>query len=154
MVGGAWRSANRQAVWYDTTALLATTVTDAPRSYRARWQYAKHLLGKGNVDEALRLYGEAVLLYDRDPMFLEEYGQRLRDHQGCEEALPMFERALAVTETRVIARSRLYYCLLSLDRYSEARETAMRGAVLGDSAFVPLVGRADSLITASATPDG
>ncbi len=148
LAAAGWRSGNRQAVWRDSATLLATTVDDAPRSYRAHWQYAKHLVGRGDADEALPLYREAMGLYDRDPLFLEDYGQRLRDFRGCEEALPVFQRALAVSETRVVARSRLYFCLLALDRISEARQAAVRGAALGDSAFVPLVARADSLMAA------
>jgi hypothetical protein len=153
LAAAGWRSANRQAVWRDSATLVATTVDDAPRSYRARWQYAKHMVGLGNADEALRLYREAMGLYDRDPLFLEDYGHRLRDFRGCQEALPLFQRALAVSETRVVARSRLYYCLLALDRISEARQAAARGAALGDSAFVPLVARADSLMAARAPTD-
>ena len=56
LAAAGWRSAKRQAVWHDTVTLLSTTVDDAPRSYRARWQYAKNLVGRGDADEALRFY--------------------------------------------------------------------------------------------------
>ena len=154
LVAAAWHSATRQTVWRDTGTLLSTTVEDAPRSYRAHWQYAKHLIGNGSVPEALALYEEAGTLYDRDPLFWEEYGQRLRDHRGCDSALPAFDKALTLAEDRVVARSRLYYCLLALDRFPEARRTAERGAVLGDSAFIPLIQRADSLMDAAVPTEG
>lgn len=140
----AWRSSVRQPVWRDNDTLLTTTVLDAPKSYRARWQLARHLAGRDEFEPAREAFRQALDRYPHDPRLLEDYGQLLRRMGRCAEAVRVLQQALIIDSTRVMARSRLYYCLIQLGRPADAGRVAQAGVALGDSAFGPLVDKADS----------
>jgi hypothetical protein len=97
------------------------------------------------------MYREAAERPASDARFWEEYGQFVRVTEGCPAAVPIFRRGLAQSDSAVVARSRLYYCLVAVGSWDEARTVAVGGVALGDSAFVPLVARADSLREAAGT---
>jgi len=150
LVAPAWRTLTRERVWRDTGTLLAATVRDAPDSYRAWWLLAHHLAEVGDTARATAMYREAAERPASDARFWEEFGQFVRVTTGCEAAVPIFRRGLAQSDSAVVARSRLYYCLLDVGALDEARAVAAEGVSLGDSAFVALMARADSLSAARA----
>ncbi|HEX8850765.1 MAG TPA: hypothetical protein VF761_14640, partial [Gemmatimonadaceae bacterium] len=127
------RTAARQLVWRDNDILFPITAHDAPDSYRAHqilgaWLFAKGFPGEGEHEmlEAIRLFP-----YDPIPPYLlaEEY----RKKGACDRALPLYQWALATTDTaKSFALGPYARCLLRLGRLDEARAQTLYGIGRGD----------------------
>jgi hypothetical protein len=149
---GAYWSARRQPVWYDNERLFRQTLVDAPNNYRVHWLWSRHLLTLGREEEAAEALQRAAALYSADPVVFEDWGQLQRAAGACDEAIVSLERALAIDATRIIARSRLVYCLIEQGQLATARRVAETGVTLGDSSFARPIARIDSLLATGIEP--
>jgi tetratricopeptide (TPR) repeat protein len=140
---GLARSWSRQVVWRDNDTLFQQTIVDGPRSYRAFFVYGKHLQRTGNFDRAKGMYARAAELYSLDRRVFEEWGFVLRAEGRCAEAVAVLERGVAADPRETLARSRLFECLLTLERYAQARAVAEEGVRLGAVEFKTSVTRAE-----------
>jgi len=149
---GAQWSARRQPVWYDNERLFRQTLVDAPNNYRVYWLWSRHLRTLDRDDEAVEALQRAAFLYSADPVVFEDLGQLQRAAGACDEAIISLERALEIDAARIIARSRLVYCLIELGQLTAARGVAETGMSLGDSSFAGPIARIDSLLAAPTVP--
>ena len=110
----AWgaRTLTRVPVWRDNERLLAATLLDAPRSYKVHWDHARALARAGDDSEAAAEYADAMSLYPRDPALLSELGDRRREAGVCAEAVPLYQRAIALEPALWVVRTRLILCLV------------------------------------------
>ncbi len=143
---GAWWSARRQPVWYDNERLFRQTLTDAPNNYRAYWLWARYLRAEDRLDEAVGALLLSTELYANDPVVLEDLGQLQRERGRCGLAIEPLGRALAIDNTRIIARARLVQCLIRVGDLAGARQVAEAGLTQGDSGFAAPIARIDSLL--------
>jgi tetratricopeptide (TPR) repeat protein len=135
LAAGAARSADRQAAWRDTPAVLTQLVQDAPLDYRAWLMYGGHLRQAGRVPEAKQAMLRAASLYRRDGRVYEDLGQLIRFESGCARAIPIFRHGLALDPGLPNARGRLYVCLLEQGDTTEAMTIAAEGARRGQWFF-------------------
>lgn len=139
---GAARSFSRQAVWRDNPTLLAQTVIDEPRSYRAFFGAGRDLARRGRPDEAAAMYARAAALWSGDHRVFEEWGQVLRTQGRCADAIPILERGVRVDPHATLPRSRLFECLLAVGRVDQAIAVAKTGLDLGRTEFEASLERA------------
>jgi hypothetical protein len=135
LVAGVLRSGLRQLVWRDTETLIAQTVLDAPRNYRAWEMFGNQLASHGQGAAGRKALDRAAALYDKDPGVFEDLGRVTRGEQGCSAAIPVFERVVAMDSRRKETRTRLYLCLLSTGDTNGASILAAEGARLGQWYF-------------------
>ncbi len=121
IVAGTLRSAFRQSVWRDNPTLFAQAVEDAPLSYTAHWAQAGVLWRSGLQRQAELHYRMALRLYDRDANLYEDFGDRFIEHGLCIQAAQFMRQALAQMPGKWKARSKLIFCLLSLDSLPAAQ---------------------------------
>jgi len=141
-LAGAARSWSRQVVWRDNPTLFAQTVVDEPRSYRAHFVLAKELSRRGNPEPAAEAFREAARLYRGDRRVFEEWGQLDRAAGRCDLAIAIFQDGLRDHPRATVLRSRLFECLLTMDRIDEAIATARAGLDLGMTEFTEPLARA------------
>jgi hypothetical protein len=144
---GAARSWSRQAVWRDNDTLFRQTIIDGPRSYRAYFVAGRDLHRRGEGARAKAMYARAAELYGGDRRVFEEWGFILRAEGRCDLAVPVLERGVAAEPRETLARSRLFECLLALERYGEAVAVAEAGVRLGGTEFEASVRRARELLS-------
>ena len=135
VAAGAARSAERQAAWRDTPAVLTQLVQDAPLDYRAWLMYGAHLRESGRVREAKQAMLRAASLYRRDGRVYEDLGQLVRFESGCARAIPIFRHGLVLDPGLPNARGRLYVCLLEQGDTTAAMAVAAEGARRGQWFF-------------------
>jgi hypothetical protein len=135
LVAGVIRSGLRQPVWRDTPTLLAQTVLDAPRDYRAWQLFGNQLASRGHTAQGRIALEHAAALYNKDPGVFEDLGQVVRGSEGCPAAMPIFERTIAMDPHRKNTRTRLYLCLLTTGDTARAATLAEQGASLGQWYF-------------------
>lgn len=121
VVAGTLRSAFRQSIWRDNPTLFAQAVEDAPLSYTAHWAQAGVLWRSGLQRQAELHYRMALRLYDRDANLYEDFGDRFIEHGLCIQAAQFMRQALAEMPGKWKARSKLIFCLLSLDSLPAAQ---------------------------------
>lgn len=121
VVAGTLRSAFRQSIWRDNPTLFAQAVEDAPLSYTAHWAQAGVLWRSGLQRQAELQYRMALQLYDRDANLYEDFGDRFIEHGLCVQATQFMRQALAQMPGKWKARSKLIFCLLSLDSLPAAQ---------------------------------
>ncbi|MGE3616638.1 MAG: tetratricopeptide repeat protein, partial [Gemmatimonadales bacterium] len=148
---GASRSFSRQAVWRDNRALFDQSLIDEPRSYRTYFVAGREYVIEQRPAAAIAAFRRAAELYGGDQRVFEEWGQVLRSQGRCADAIPILERGLALDRTRIVSRSRLVECLLTVGRAEDAANAAREGLALGGTEFqLPLdralkaLARADS----------
>ena len=139
-------------MWYDNDRLFRQSLVDAPNNYRVYWLWSRHLRTLDRDDEATEALERAAALYSADPVVFEDLGQLQRAAGACDKAIVSLERALAIDTTRIIARSRLVYCLIEQGELTTARSVASIGVTLGGSSFLAPIERIDSLLAARAAP--
>jgi protein O-mannosyl-transferase len=148
---GIARSRERQPVWHDGATLIAQTVEDAPRSYRAQFFYGQLLFSQGRRAEGERHLRLAIALNPTpaDVSPLNYLATEYRDAGMCPQALPLYERALANDGERPDVRYGLAACLLATGRVDDARRLARDGVQRGDlkALFLELIARTDSVGT-------
>lgn len=152
---GIAQSAERQYAWKDNATVFATLVTDAPTNFRGRYG-----LGKLYFDHGLKAKGEREWLigerlfpeYAELPMSLARIYHR--EHR-CEQAMPFYDRTLALEPEAQVALVGRAACLLELARYRDARLQALSGLATGysSSAFRLMRDKADSALAATDSID-
>ncbi len=151
VVAGTLRSALRQSIWRDNPTLFAQAVEDAPLSYTAHWAQAGVLWRSGLQRQAELEYRMALRLYDRDANLYEDFGDRFIEHGLCIQAAQFMRQALAQMPGKWKARSKLIFCLLSLDSLSAAQAELTLKRVRGEP-DVALVGQVvDSVLRGRST---
>lgn len=120
----------RNQVWKDESSLWADVVMKSPRNGRGLMNYGVTLLGKGDIQGALR-YFERALAYTPNYNLLQinlgvAYGQLLRD----DEAERHFQRAIALTPGDALPYYYYARWLNSRGRMQEAWTRARTGAEL------------------------
>ncbi len=149
VVVGAIRSRDRQRVWHTSATLVAQTIVDAPRSYRAQFFYGQLMFDQGKRAEGERHLRLAIALNPTpaDVSPLNYLATEYRDAGMCPQALPLYERALANDAERPDVRYGLAACLLAVGRVDDARRLARDGVRRGDlkALFLDLIARSDSV---------
>jgi protein O-mannosyl-transferase len=149
VVVGAIRSRDRQRVWHTSATLVAQTIVDAPRSYRAQFFYGQLMFDQGKRAEGERHLRLAIALNPTpaDVSPLNYLATEYRDAGMCPQALPLYERALANDSERPDVRYGLAACLLAVGRVDDARRLARDGVQRGDfkPLFLDLIARSDSV---------
>jgi tetratricopeptide (TPR) repeat protein len=79
---------------------------------------------------ALSLFGADVERAPNDPEALFHYGNAVSRRQGCREALPLYERAVAADPKSQRAWHNVAGCLINEHRYDEAVAAAERALAL------------------------
>lgn len=113
------------AKWKDSSTLYAYMVNLAPESEALRYNYAEVLARRGQIDEAIFHYTEAIRI---NPIFAEPHvnlGILLLNRNQPEQALPHFEKAFRLEPGMREARINLVSALL---RQAENRQLAGRYA--------------------------
>lgn len=113
LFAGAVRSVVRQPVWRDSETLFASLLVDAPRSYRTHWAHAHTLAASGDRAGAERAYRTALELFQDDPRLLAEMGDRYSTMKRCSDAMPLYQRSLALAGDTLFDRTRFNRCLIS-----------------------------------------
>jgi hypothetical protein len=149
---GTMKSRARERVWLDDATLIAQTVEDAPRSYRAQFFYGQLLFDEGKRAEGERHLQLAIALNPTatDVSPLNYLATEYRDAGMCPQALPLYERALANDAERPDVRYGLAACLLATGHVDDARKLARDGVRRGDlkALFLDLIARSDSVAAA------
>lgn len=107
---GAARSHARQPVWRDNRSLFSQMVVDAPRSYRTHALLATIAIEDGDLARAAALYARGDSLWPHDPRLLEDWAHLERRRIGCDAAIPLLERSLALDPGRPVATVKLAEC--------------------------------------------
>lgn len=151
---GLVRSALRQRVWRDDTALTQAAVQDSPRSWRAQWNYGELLFERGDTTGGFAAYREAIALAPRAAFARNALARRLRDLGDDRRALEQLNLSLREIPGQVEATSELVTTLIALGRYDEAKGLADRIIAFENSPplMVALSRLADSARTAGAPP--
>jgi hypothetical protein len=148
MTLGIVKSALRQPVWRDNPTLFAQTVKDAPRNYRAHWNYGMSLYERGDRPAAFEEMHTAIELYPADPTLFSDAGDLYRTDGQCQRSLELYQRALHLVPQLTYTRSRLASCYMRLDRFAEARAELQRLVDDGNSEFGELIAAVDSAAAA------
>jgi tetratricopeptide (TPR) repeat protein len=151
---GLVRSAMRQRVWRDETALTLAAVQDSPKSWRAQWNYGELLFERGDTTGGFAAYREAIALAPRAAFARNALARRLRDIGDDRRALEQLSLSLREIPGQVEATSELVTTLIALGRYAEAKSLADRVIAFENSPplMVALSRLADSARTAGAPP--
>jgi tetratricopeptide (TPR) repeat protein len=121
---GFARSADRARVWRSTEEVLATTVRDAPLSFKAHYAWGALLFERGDLSGGEREWRLALRLFPDYHMIYQDLAHRYREHHLCTVAIPLYEQALVLDGGLPLSRAGLLACQLELARFSAARETA------------------------------
>jgi hypothetical protein len=147
LVLGLVQSALRQRVWRDNETIFAQTVEDAPASYKAHMAYAAILFEHKRRSAGLQELELANALFPADPSALEYVAEEYSRVEGCERAIGLYARVLAVDPKWDRSRVGLANCLTAMGEYAEARKTITQGLRLGNSrsSFEQLLAINDSI---------
>ena len=122
LVTGVVRSSNRNGVWRDNETLFFQTVLDVPMSARAHWMLAEHLSKSGRGMLATVEMSRAVALGRRDDgLMFGVAAEQFHKTGMCSQAVPLYERAIALIPDNDQLRSNAALCLIQLDRAEDAR---------------------------------
>ena len=132
---GMVRSARRQPVWRDNTTLFRQSIVDAPLSYWAWRNWAGDLVRQDRSAEAETAYRRSLELWSRDPQVFDDFANFNRRMGRCDQAVPLFRKALELDSSRNLAAARLIGCLVSLRDYASARSEADARIAAGRKEF-------------------
>jgi hypothetical protein len=143
---GAWRSAGRQLVWRNDHALFSRGVIDAPSDYYAHYLWADQLFAEGNAALGEREARRSVALSGGYPPALALVAGAYAKRGACDQAIPLWRRALSAMPWLVPPRVGLATCLLQTGAYVDARAVAAEGVAHGESdpALRRVIAMADS----------
>ena len=126
IVLGMSRSISRHQVWRNQIVLWRQTVIDAPFSYRARMAFGAQLISLGFVESGEQQFREGIELFGGSSGPLFTLADRYRHKERCAEAIPLYERALAIEEFAP-GRTALVACRAFLGQYAQAQADAFIG---------------------------
>lgn len=127
---GISRSHSRHQVWRNQLVLWRQTVIDAPDGYRARVALGALMLGIGWTDQGEAQLREGIALWDGSTGPLFTLADRYKHGDRCAEAVPLYEKALAIEEFAP-GRAGLVTCRAFLGQYAQARQEAFDGLRIG-----------------------
>ncbi len=111
----------RRGMWEDALEEVRKAIEVNPTSGQAHNLYQRTLAGLGRVDEAIEMYQKALARNPDDGFTLYQLARILSHHQEKPaEALPLFERALALNPRLYFAHRELGDILRNLGRLEEA----------------------------------
>ena len=147
LVLGLARSIERGPVWRDSNTLFEQTVRDAPLGYNAHYLWGDALFHLQRPAEGAAELLVALRLFDRDSDVSERLAIWYRTYGRCDQAIPYYQRALALVPVRRISRLDLAACLLEQGRIPDARAVIAEGRRYrpADRDLIALAARADSL---------
>ncbi len=153
IVMGVSRSISRHGVWRNQLVLWRQTVIDAPFSYRARMAFGAQLISVGYVEQGEQQFREGIELWAGSSGPLFTLADRYRHKERCEEAVPLYEQALAIEEFAP-GRAALVSCRAWLGDYRRARTEAIEGLRSGyySGVFRQWVRSLDAAIRTNAPP--
>jgi hypothetical protein len=145
---GTWRSAGRQVVWRNDHTLFGRGVIDAPRDYYAHYLWADQLVSEGNSEAGEREARTSIQLSGGFPPALALLADVYAKRGACDQAIPLWRRALGVMPWLVPPRVGLATCLLQTGAYADARAVATEGVAHGelDPALRRVISAADSVV--------
>jgi hypothetical protein len=122
---GAARSWSRYHVWRTQIGLWTQTVIDAPDSYRAWIALGSLMIRPEHFEMGVRFTQRGLDIY-QNPAAMIGLGQTLQNHGACDRAIPVYQRALAISEFAP-GRSEYLSCLTWEGEYDLAYREAMTG---------------------------
>lgn len=144
---GLVRSLERGPVWRDSNTLFEQTVRDAPLGYNAHYLWGDALFQLKRPAEGAAEMLVAMRLFDRDSDVAERLAIWYRNYGRCDQAIPYYQRALALVPGRRVSRLDLAACLIEQGRVADARAVIAEGRRWrpADRTLLSLEARADSL---------
>ncbi len=127
---GISRSHSRHQVWRNQLGLWRQTVIDAPDGYRGRVALGSLMLGMGWTERGEAQLREGIALWDGSSGPIFTLADRYRHSERCEEAVPMYEKALAIEEFAP-GRAGMVSCRAFMGQYAQARKEAFDGLRIG-----------------------
>ncbi len=148
-------SAQRQLVWVDNPTLFATSIVDAPHSFRFHYGLGQMFLARSAWKPAAAHLRTADSLLPGNDIIQFTLAVVLHHDNQCAEALRRYDRVLAMHPSDDGASIGRTACLLESQRLLEAREEALRGRGRGQSPlqFSRLLQLAESSLVATDTVD-
>jgi hypothetical protein len=129
VVLGASRSWSRYHVWRSQLTLWTQTVIDAPDSYRAWVGLGSLMVRPEHQEIGRRFTARGIAIYEH-PAVLLGLAQQYQGSNRCDEAIPLFARALELVQFAP-GRSEYLSCLTWEGDYTRAYHEAMLGIQSG-----------------------
>lgn len=123
----AGRTVLRDAVWWTDSSLFASSLSDAPDSAKAHYNWAYVRAEAGAREEALSHYTRAVRLYDRYWDAWSGKGKMERELGRLREAEASYRRALESNDSSEVAFFGLGLVCEAADRPADAESIYRRG---------------------------
>lgn len=122
---GAWRSAQRQKVWYDDDVLFRQGVKDTPDSYRSHFMLGAWYMQNKRYSDGEKEYEKGMRLFPYDPYMAFSLGEDYRRWAICKPAINLYRWAIGLDSTIVVAWPQLADCLFIEHEYVAARQAAV-----------------------------
>jgi hypothetical protein len=130
---GVWRSAVRQVVWRNDHTLFSRGVIDAPDDYHAHYLWADQLFVEGRTADGEREARQSIALSGGYPPALALLAASYAKADACDQAIPLWRRALTTMPWLLPPRVGLATCLMHVGAYADARAVASEGLAHGES---------------------
>jgi protein O-mannosyl-transferase len=128
LVTGAWRSAQRSRLWHDDDTLFEQEVIDTPDSYRTHFMLGAWMMQNKRMRDGEAEYNIGMRLFPFDPFMAFSFAEDYRGWRICKPAINLYQWAIHVDSTILVAWPQLADCLL-LDKQYQAAKTAAVTAV-------------------------
>ena len=127
LAAGLARTALRERDGQSDATLAWRKVQDEPLDYLGHYTYGHLLIANGYVADGEGEMRRALALFSGDPEPYAELGDVYATAHRCDDAVPLFRRALALLPKHPVARLGLAKCLLERGDYVGARSQARIG---------------------------
>jgi len=153
---GVGRSVERTYTWKDSDTVFNTLAVDAPLSFKAHYVAGGMLFDEKHARDAEIQWLIAIRLMPDYYAVRVDLAHKYRELNHCNEAIPLYQKALAIEPALPLARIGLDICYLNVAQYRKARTLALVDRAEGYSpgAFHFVVEVADSALVATDSGGG
>ena len=133
LTAGAVQSSNRTRIWRDNATLFHNAIAQAPLAYRAHFILGSWELDHGQVAAGEAEFRRGLALFPYDPSLSYALAERYRADGMCKPAIPLYKWTYEIDPQYSFGRGMFAWCLLSENRFDDARDMAYASIRVGGS---------------------